>query len=202
MEISTDIVHDINHHHGIAITQAKVALEHAKAAGKLLLEVKDSLPTGQLGDWLEANVSVPLKQAQHYISAAEGTPVPIRQLSWECDALSPVTETSERREFRPSFIPLMGFSYLYLLEKKCFYLIESARSFPGFHFVCTWETRGKREFSYLRGPIQAIAVEFMLQKLKLQDPAATDWHWRPIEGVNYAGESVGFLLPENERCQK
>lgn len=61
-------------HHQKAQAAAQTALEHALAAGKLLLEVKESLPHG---GWLPflADVGIHQRQGQRYLSLARHAPL-------------------------------------------------------------------------------------------------------------------------------
>lgn len=72
---------DINHHHQLACLRADEAVSHAVQAGKLLLNVKATLPHGEFGDWLQSNIQVTPRQAQRYMAAAQGKPVPVRALA-------------------------------------------------------------------------------------------------------------------------
>ena len=72
---------DINHHHQQACLRAGEAINHAIEAGKLLIAVKQRLPHGEFGGWLEKNIQVTQRQAQRYIAAAQGKPVPVRAIA-------------------------------------------------------------------------------------------------------------------------
>ena len=72
---------DINHHHQQACLRAGEAINHAIEAGKLLIAVKQRLPHGEFGNWLEKNIQVTQRQAQRYIAAAQGKPVPVRAIA-------------------------------------------------------------------------------------------------------------------------
>lgn len=66
-----DIAERINDHHRRAQQSANWALQQAKAAGDLLLEVKAALPHGAWLPWLRANCEVGDRQAQRYIRLAK-----------------------------------------------------------------------------------------------------------------------------------
>ena len=72
---------DINHHHELACLRAGEAINHAIEAGKLLLKVKARLPHGELGRWMQSNLKVTERQAQRYMAAAQGKPVPVRAIA-------------------------------------------------------------------------------------------------------------------------
>lgn len=68
----TSIIAEINNQHELAINAANQAVEHAKRAGELLLQVKAELPHGEFGKWLAENVTVSERQAQRYMQKAAG----------------------------------------------------------------------------------------------------------------------------------
>lgn len=71
---------DINAAHIEAMRHAESAVEHAKRAGLLLLKVKQKLPHGLFGEWLDKNSAVSDRQARRYMAAAQGKPLPMRAL--------------------------------------------------------------------------------------------------------------------------
>lgn len=77
----TAFANDINHHHQLACLRADEAVNHAVQAGKLLLDVKATLPHGEFGSWLQSNLEVTQRQAQRYMAAAQGKTVPVRRLA-------------------------------------------------------------------------------------------------------------------------
>jgi len=85
--ICTSVVAEIEQHHALAqqhATAAKgsaaTAVEHARRAGRLLLQVKAELPRGEFLGWLAANAKFCARTAQRYMNAAAPTP--------KCDRLS------------------------------------------------------------------------------------------------------------------
>jgi hypothetical protein len=82
------IIDQINVHHKNAMKQAKDAVESAKAAGELLLQVKATLPHGTWTDWLKTHVDVSDRQAQRYMAVAQGKSVPLRKLAGKSDTVS------------------------------------------------------------------------------------------------------------------
>ncbi len=83
-----NIISQINHHHMQAHQKAIEAVEEARKAGFLLLELKKALPHGSFHKWIEANLTVSVRQAQRYIAVAQGKTVPIRQLAGKHDTVS------------------------------------------------------------------------------------------------------------------
>jgi len=57
----------INSEHRACVEAAGAALEHAMEAGRLLQEVKDSLPQGEFGPWLKANFEASDRTARDYL---------------------------------------------------------------------------------------------------------------------------------------
>lgn len=70
----------IEHHHQLALRHASTAVEHAREAGRLLLAVKAGLAHGDWLPWLSSNVTVSPRQAQRYMRAAQGKPLPAPRL--------------------------------------------------------------------------------------------------------------------------
>ena len=67
----------INRHHTDATAHAQSAIDHARAAGDLLLRVKEELPHGEFIPWVEANCRVSARQAQRYMRASRGLPIAV-----------------------------------------------------------------------------------------------------------------------------
>jgi hypothetical protein len=85
---------DINHHHKQACLRAGEAINHAIEAGKLLIAVKQRLPHGEFGGWLEKNIQVTARQAQRYMAAAQGKPVTARAIASNTTPMSVLAEPS------------------------------------------------------------------------------------------------------------
>lgn len=72
---------DINAAHHAAMGHAADAVAYAKQAGALLVKAKQKLPHGEFGAWLERNCEVSARQAQRYMAAAQGKPLPVRAIA-------------------------------------------------------------------------------------------------------------------------
>ncbi len=85
---------DIEHEHGLAVNHAQTAIKHAKRAGELLLQVKAGLPHGTFLPWVAANLTISARQAQRYMRAAQGKPLPARKIAAlpKCDTASYLPE--------------------------------------------------------------------------------------------------------------
>ena len=79
-DLTTDLAVQIRKEHAAAIQHADKAIEHAKRAGELLLEVKGQLPHGGFLPWLDEHLNVSRRQAQRYMRAAQGKPMTARQI--------------------------------------------------------------------------------------------------------------------------
>ena len=93
-EVMLNAASQINELHALAQSHAEEAIDSACRAGELLLQVKAELAHGEFLTWLELNCSVSARQAQRYMRAAQGKPLPIRAIkcdtrvaSWADDAL-------------------------------------------------------------------------------------------------------------------
>lgn len=69
--LSKDLAAQINEQHRLAYGKAQEALEHARAAGELLIKAKDGMKHGEWLPWLAANVEVSERQSQKYIAVAK-----------------------------------------------------------------------------------------------------------------------------------
>jgi hypothetical protein len=58
----------INRHHIAATKRANQAIEHARAAGTLLLAIRATLPRAEFVQWCRENVKVSVKQAKYYMA--------------------------------------------------------------------------------------------------------------------------------------
>lgn len=70
----TDLAGRANEHHRKAEEAARRALAHARDAGRALIEVKDRLPYGEWGDWLEENFEATHQTANNYMRIARRWP--------------------------------------------------------------------------------------------------------------------------------
>lgn len=166
---------DINAAHADAVKHATSAIDYAKQAGELLLKVKQKLPHGAFGGWLEANVTVSERQARRYMAAAQGKPLPMRTL--KSDTVSVLTDEPPKTlhdYFRPSWIPMKGYTYCCATDTGAYWVVHS-KEHPGFFHVShlTEDT-----YSGTRRPVTGIGVEYMLQGYDLAVPADADWNIR------------------------
>src|SRR4051794_39372415 len=68
----TNLSQRIKDAHGKAATAFRAGLQHAKRAGELLIQAKQQLQHGDLGDWIEANCKLTWRTANLYMQIAKG----------------------------------------------------------------------------------------------------------------------------------
>ena len=183
------IITQINKHHSNAMKQAKDAVESAKAAGELLLQVKATQPHGAWTSWLKAHLNVSDRQAQRYMSIAKGKPVPLRKLAGKTDTVSVFAEEL--------FVPLpRHISFAKDVgSKDNHYLVESCSEYPDFFFI-THITNDDSPDNMTIRPVEALAVHDTLIYYGMSDPLSTKWLIKKSIGVMEAGESL-FGKSEN-----
>ena len=117
--------------------QAKEAVESAKAAGALLLQVKASLPHGTWTTWLNANIDVSERQAQRYMATAKGKHVPLLLLANKTDTVSVLQTTAQSKGIwkNGKWEPEPGCMYLFKEDGGTYWLLPSSVEGMWFH-VC------------------------------------------------------------------
>ncbi|MBK9442975.1 MAG: DUF3102 domain-containing protein [Comamonadaceae bacterium] len=90
----SEIADQINAAHQQAIAHADKAIEFAKQAGDLLLEVKAGLSHGEFLPWVKNNLEVTPRQAQRYMAAAQKKPKPIG--ADKCETVSHLAPLSNK----------------------------------------------------------------------------------------------------------
>ncbi len=199
MNIRVTIANEINSHAEQATAKANEAMHHAIEAGKLLLEVKASLAHGQFGAWLETNVKVSSRQAQRYMAAAEGKPVPIRSLSSKYDTVSHLTDESKQAVTDwpvPTWTPTPGHWMSAVTNEAAWWVVPSLEH-PGFFHISKfhqdatakadpnqvyWD--GESLFDGTKRPVRADVVEPMLQHLGMKEPVNAEWTSREKPGLS------------------
>lgn len=79
---------EINRLHAKALQSAEDAVDCARAAGKLLLEVKATLSHDKFQRWVRENLRVSVRQAQRYMAVAQGRSMAIGHLAAKSDTMS------------------------------------------------------------------------------------------------------------------
>jgi hypothetical protein len=158
---------EINEQHRLAMSYAGRAFEHARRAGELLQKVKARLKHGEFLPWLEAHVEVTPRQAQRYMAAAAGKPLPARAV--KCDTVSSLP----RRQ--AAFEPVASCSMMVQHAGRVFIVEQSDQA--DFFFVTMLMLAGDDDaiVEYLRSPIRSDYTELPLQQMGLDDPSCATW---------------------------
>ena len=182
------IIDQINTHHSNAMKQATGAVESAKAAGELLLQVKASLLHGTWTGWLKDNSNVSERQAQRYMAVAKGKKVNILEVAVKTDTMSDLAERI--------FVPLPRHMYFAkdVGSIDNHYLVESCSEHPDFFFVTHIILKGEdQDFSQdemTARPVEALSVHENLIFFGMANPLEAKWLTKKINGVMEAGESI------------
>lgn len=80
-QITSHIAAEINRQHELAVGHAEKAVEHAREAGRLLLQIKSELAHGAFLPWVEQHLAVSARQAQRYMRVAQGKLLPPRAIA-------------------------------------------------------------------------------------------------------------------------
>jgi hypothetical protein len=172
-----DLAPAINEQHRLAIAKARDAIEHARRAGELLLRVKAALPHGAFLQWLAANVDVTPRQAQRYMAAALGKPMPVRAIKYDA-----VSQLPEREA---AFVPMSGCAMWTRADRAVFFVEQSEDT--GYFHASRVETPGADDVvhDYTHRPVRADYVELVLQQLGLHEPSSAAW--RIARGCRVSG---------------
>lgn len=172
---------EINQHHAQAQHHAGKAIDHAKAAGEVLLKAKAQLEHGQFLAWLAANCEVSPRQAQRYMGVAQGKPLPIRAI--KNDTVSHLAA--------PSFMPRPEHWGVVFGDGE-WYVIEPSAPDPGYWFVSRIYSGADYYDCTKRGIIPEAVGEF-LQHLGMEDPRQAKWHFRPSSGSTHPLAAIGTV---------
>lgn len=126
MNTLTTTATEINHLHQQAHASAESAVESARAAGKLLLEAKASMKHGEFRPWVEANLSVSLRQAQRYMAAALGKSSDVRDVFPISDMMSLLPSAPPRTSLGvwngDRWMPEPGYLYCFSTDNGNFWV--------------------------------------------------------------------------------
>jgi hypothetical protein len=177
------IITQINTHHQKAMKQAKDAVGSAKAAGQLLLQVKDTIPYGEWTNWIKANLTVSDRQAQQYIAVAQGKAVPLRKLASKTDTVSDFENQI--------FVPLPRHVYFAkdIGSPDNHFMVESCSEYPDFFFVTNVRNNEDPDEITVR-PVEAIAVHDTLIFFGMPEPLNVNWLVKKSQGVMEAGQTL------------
>lgn len=178
---------DINAAHADAVKHASSAIDYAKTAGELLLKVKQKLPHGAFGGWLEANVEVSERQARRYMAAAQGKPLPMRTLKTDTVSVLPAPDKSDAA---PIFKLRPGEAVT--LETDNDGWIDNLQIFPSvhdgfFHYLFTSGQEGAGcSATYSKRPIPKAFIQ------KVISENMPDWEFANITRVKTEGREYNF----------
>lgn len=157
----------INHHHRLAMASAADAVNHARAAGDLLMKMKDALKHGEFLPWLATNCEVSERQAQRYMRAAGGKPITARSI--KCDTVSDLP----RRVC--AFEPVPDCVLTAIIGQK-FFAIEQS-TVTDHYFVSMLEAIDTDDAvaQWMSKPIRGDYVELPLAAMGLGEPSSIPW---------------------------
>ena len=205
---------EINRRHLLAHASANDAIEHAKAAGVLLLEMKSRLKHGQFLHWIRDNAKVSLRQAQRYMAVAQGKTIPLRRLIEKNDtALSHLdSQVDQGLIANGQWQPKIGYLYIYSdgyaaywvvpdLNPNGFhvskhYQIERDPTVPPEQYADPDDPHDEREWDGMsmydgtKHPVRQDRVDASLRYFGLKDPTTLIW--------SYSGACEGSARPFGE----
>lgn len=212
---------EINRLHLLAYASANDAIEHAKAAGLLLLEVKSKLKHGKFLHWVRDNSQVSLRQAQRYMAVAQGKTIPLRRLIEKNDTVSHLdSKVDQGLIVDGEWLPKMGYGYIYANEDAAYWVVPNS-NLDGFHISKLYQTErdpkvpieqsadpddpyDEREWdgmSRYDGTKHPVAQKFVGKYLKyfgLNDPTAVVWKSWIAEGLERPfGEPISECTTRN-----
>jgi hypothetical protein len=214
-DIQPSIAIELNKLHELAIGTARQAVDHAKQAGELLLQVKAQLPHGEFGRWCENNTALSERTCQRYMAVALGKEVPIRALAGKPDTVSVLTNDASvdaamasqvsDEDFvktlmdlhSPSWMPELGHWYIGQTNHGVYWIVPDLLAPSLFHVSRFYDSveqdKGDGDlFDGTRCPIEASRVEFQLKRFQLPDPSMVEWKIQKKKGLNEP-----FGAPEN-----
>ena len=214
-DIQPSIAIELNKLHELAIGTARQAVDYAKQAGELLLQVKAQLPHGEFGRWRENNTALTERTCQRYMAVAMGKEVSIRTLAGKPDTVSVLTDDASvdaamasqvsDEDFvktlmdlhSPSWMPELGHWYIGQTNHGVYWIVPDVSAPSLFHVSRFYDSveQGKGEgdlFDGTRCPIEASQVAFQLKRFQLPDPSKIEWKMKKKEGLNEP-----FGAPEN-----
>lgn len=126
MQELANTITEINRLHHHAQLSAKDAVEHAKAAGELLLKVKSEMKHGTFSRWVEQNLEVSMRQAQRYMAAALGKTGNVQEVFLKNDMVSHLPEKTTKRSVgiwkNDVWIPEEGYLYMIIDDEDRYWV--------------------------------------------------------------------------------
>ena len=124
---------EIKRLHQMAYQMASDAIENARTAGLLLLEVKQAMKHGKFQRWVSDNLQVSMRQAQRYMAVAEGKTIPLRRLIEKNDMVSHLdSHVDQGLVVEGKWMPKIGYYYVFIKEDAVFWIFPNLQ-LNGFH---------------------------------------------------------------------
>jgi hypothetical protein len=203
-EINPATSTEINRLHQLATKTATEAVEYAKQAGELLLNVKDQLPYGAFGNWVEQNLTVSARQAQRYMAVAQGKPIPVRELAAKYDSVPKLPRNDTVSDLRnclsqeeldrlidgtwvPKWKPQKGHWYTTVTKTGGYFVVpdlEKPDFFHVSHFYSAGHEDDKVFFDGTRWAESADRVEIRLKQFQLAEPDKAIWKMHKETGLS------------------
>lgn len=194
-EINQATSTEINRLHQLATKTATEAVGYAKQAGELLLNVKDQLPYGVFGDWIEQDLTVSARQAQRYMAAAQGERIPIRELASDYDTVSHLPSGLTPAEaasiidgtWTPKWKPEVGHWYSTDTKQGAYWVVPDMKLPDRFHVSRLYSNGSKNDgnlFDGTRWAESADRVEISLKLYQLAGPDKAIWNTYKKTGLD------------------
>ena len=115
---------EIKRLHLLAHQTASDAIEYARTAGMLLLEVKKGMKHGKFLLWVRDNTQVSLRQAQRYMAVAQGKTIPLRRLIEKSDTVSHLKKSDDQGTvIDGNWVPTLGYCYVHCADEATFWVV-------------------------------------------------------------------------------
>lgn len=144
-------IREIHRLHALASKTADKAVNYAKEAGLLLIQIKKNLPHGQFGVWITRNLSVSARQAQRYIAVAEGKKISPVEICNKNDTMSHLTDEDLLigSITNPKWIPECGYWYIGEYKNATFHVVPDINYQDGFFVSKLYTAHGGPPCAYI-----------------------------------------------------
>jgi hypothetical protein len=189
---------EINRLHMLANQTASSAIDYARSAGLLLLEVKQGMKHGKFLHWVSDNAKVSLRQAQRYMAVAQGKTIPLRRLIEKSDTVSHLdSKVDQGLIVDGKWQPKSGYLYIFNdinaaywvvpdlnpngFHISKFYEIERDPTVPPEQYADPDDPHDEREWDGIskydgtKHPVRQDWVDGFLRYLGLKDPTTAKW---------------------------
>jgi len=186
--IEVNAIERINGNHIQAQSSARDAMECAMEAGRLLLLLKNRLPYGDFGEWIEANLSVSIRQCQRYMALYLDHGDSPTNIAGSGDMMSQLTASSlldsDGEEVNHHWIPEPGCWYTTVTGAGSYWVVPDTIDPDQFHISRFYsDDYGRDRFVGSRWPVAAKRVQAQLIHFQLAAPYDAIWRKRAREGL-------------------